>query len=127
MKKEIVTRSRRVTIRFTGEEYSKLQGQFKETTARKLSDYLRKVLLHQKITTVARDGSLDDLINELIQLRRELNALGNNFNQAVKRLHTLDRIQEINRWAEHYEKAGLSIAIKVSEIEQKMLQISSRW
>ena len=127
MKKENVKRNRRVTIRFTGEEYNKLQGQFKQATARKLSDYLRKVLLHQKVTTVTRDGSMDDLIKELIQLRRELNALGNNFNQAVKRLHTLDRIEEKNHWAEHYEKAGLSIAGKVAEIEQKMLQISSRW
>ena len=127
MKKKIVTRSRRVTIRFTGDEYNKLQRQFKDTTTRKLSDYLRKVLPHQKVTTVTRDRSLDDLVAELIQLRRELNALGNNFNQAVKRLHTLDRIEEKNHWAEHYEKAGLSIAGKVAEIEQKMLQISSRW
>ena len=114
MKKKIVTRSRRVTIRFTGDEYNKLQRQCKDTTARKLSDYLRKVLLHQKVTTVTRDRSLDDLVAELIQLRRELNALGNNFNQAVKRLHTLDRIEEKNHWAEHYEKAGLSIAKNAS-------------
>jgi ribosome biogenesis protein Nip4 len=41
----------------------------------------------------------------MILLRNELNSIGNNFNQSVKKLHTLDEISEIKIWAILSEKA----------------------
>ena len=41
---------------------------------------------------------MDDLMTELILLKNELSAIGNNFNQAVKRLHTMDDKQGLNYW-----------------------------
>ena len=35
----------------------------------------------------------------MILLKNELNAIGNNFNQAVHKLHTLDHVPEIKAWA----------------------------
>ena len=41
---------------------------------------------------------MDDLMTELILLKNELSAIGNNFNQAVKRLHTMGDKQDLNSW-----------------------------
>jgi hypothetical protein len=78
-------RTRVVTMRLTTKEYSMIEAKFKTTTCQKLSKYMRNILLEKKVTVFTRNQSLDDFMAELILLRNELNAVGNNFNQVVKR------------------------------------------
>ena len=90
--------TRKVTIRPKSEEYSKVNASFSKTTKCKLSEYLRSVLLEKPVTVYTRSQYVDDLMAELILLKNELSAIGNNFNQAVKRLHTMDDKQGLNSW-----------------------------
>jgi hypothetical protein len=89
---------RRITIRFKPEEFERLQRHYKSTTCRKLSQYARKILLNKPVTVNHRNQSADEILAEMIQLKGELSALGNNFNQAVKKLHTLHHILEFRTW-----------------------------
>jgi len=89
---------RRITVRFKPEEFARLQRHYKSTTCRKLSEYARKVLLNKPVVVNYRNQSADEILSEMIQLKAELNALGNNFNQAVKKLHTLAKISEFKTW-----------------------------
>jgi ribosome biogenesis protein Nip4 len=63
----------------------------------------------------------------MILLRNELNSIGNNFNQSVKKLHTLDEISEIKIWAILNEKSKEILIKKVDEIKEKINQISDKW
>ncbi len=119
--------TRKVTIRFRPEEYQKIYSQFKSTTKRKLSEYIRSVLLEKPLTVFTRSKSLDDFIAEMIILRSELNSIGNNFNQSVKKLHTLDEIGEIKTWAILNEKSKEIFFRRVVEIKDKINQISDKW
>jgi hypothetical protein len=119
--------TRKVTVRFKQSEYKILYDRFKGTTKRKFSDFIRSVLLERKITTNTRNQSLDDYVAELIQLRKELSAIGNNFNQAVKKLHTMDGAPEVKIWAVLNEKSKESFFKKVEEIQEKINQISDKW
>jgi mobilization protein MobC len=119
--------TRRVTIRLKPEEYNKIHSQFKFSTKRKLSEYIRAVLLGKSLTVFTRSKSLDDFISEMILLRSELNSIGNNFNQSVKKLHTLDEIPEIKTWAILNEKSKEIFIKKVDEIKEKINQISDKW
>lgn len=76
-------------VTLTAEEYSKIERKRKTSACRKLSDYVRKHLFDKPIVTAYRKKSLDDFMEEMNILRNELNAIGNNINQAVKRLDTL--------------------------------------
>ena len=58
--------TRKVTIRFKPEEYSKVNASFSKTTKRKLSEYIRYVLLEKPVTIYTRSESIDDLMAELI-------------------------------------------------------------
>lgn len=100
---------------------------FRTTTKRKLSEYIRYVLLEKPVTVYTRDQSLDDMLALFNSLKNELSAIGNNFNQAVKRLHTMDRIAEIKSWAEAGEKHRELFMEKVAEINQKITQLSDKW
>jgi MobC-like protein len=114
-------------IRLKVDEYNRIQKKFSQSTDRKLSQYARKVLLTKPITVNYRNQSLDDFMYEMIVLRNELNAIGNNLNQTVKRLHSLEDFDEIKIWLLLNETAREIIMKKVTEIKEKIGQINDVW
>jgi uncharacterized protein YukE len=114
-------------VRLTPKEMNAIQSKFSRSSCRKMSDYTRKVLLDKPITVNQRNQSLDECMNELIELRNELNAIGNNFNQAVKRINTLQKIEEFKSWFLLYEATRKILLEKVETIKQQIAQINDQW
>lgn len=127
MKREISNRTRIVGLRFTPEEYAKIEKKWKASTCRKLSDYIRKHLFEKSINTIYRNQSLDDMIHEMMLLFKQLNGIGNNFNQAVKKLHTLNQIPEFKVWIISAELDKKNLFDKIDEIKKYIQKISERW
>ncbi len=127
MKKKDPNRTRIIGIRLTTEEYSKIERRWKASTSRKLSDYIRRHLFDKPIAITYRNRSMDGLVEELARVRDELNHIGNNFNQAVKRLHTLDQIAEFKPWLIAYEVEKKTLFNKVDEIKRHILKIAEKW
>jgi len=103
MGRENSNRTRIIGLRLTPAEYAKIERKWKASTCRKLSDYVRHNLFEKPVTSYYRNQSTDDFMAEMVLLRNELNHVGNNFNQAVKRLHTLNQISEFRSWLIAYE------------------------
>jgi hypothetical protein len=120
-------RKRIIGLRLTGDEYGLLEKNWKKSTIRKLSEYVRRVLFGKAVTVYTRNQSLDELVSELILLRKELNAIGVNFNQAVHRLHTLDHLPQMQRWLQGFERDKDGFFLKVEEIRLKVNSISEQW
>lgn len=127
MERENSKRTRIVGLRFTPKEYAKIERKWKTSTCRKLSDYIRKHLFNKPITTNYRNQSLDDFMAEMMRLRGELNAIGNNFNQAVKKLHTLNQISDFKHWLISYELEKKILFNKVDEIKKQIQKIAESW
>lgn len=127
MERENSNRTRIVGLRFTPEEYVKIERKWKASTCRKLSDYIRKHLFNKPINTTFRNQSLDDMTLEMVLLYKQLNAIGNNFNQAVKKLHTLDQIPEFKVWIISSEQDKKILLNKVEEIKICIQKISEKW
>lgn len=127
MEKENETRTRIVGVRFTTGEYAKIEKKFKATTCRKLSEYLRKMVLEKAVRTNYRNASMDEFMIEIIRLRTELNALGNNFNQSIKKLHLLREIPEFRNWILSTESQRDELVKKVGLIQKYMDEITSKW
>jgi len=127
MERENSNRTRIVGLRLTPEEYAKIERKWKGSTCRKLSDYIRKHLFDKPINTTYRNQSLDDMTCEMILLYKQLNAIGNNFNQAVKKLHTLDQIPEFKVWIISSELDKKILLNKVEEIKICIQKISEKW
>jgi hypothetical protein len=64
---------------------------------------------------------------EMMLLYKQLNAIGNNFNQAVKKLHTLDQIPEFKVWIISSEQDKKILLNKVEEIKICIQKISEKW
>ena len=106
-------------IRLKEDEHSKINKKFTASTCRKLSEYARRVLLDKVVTVYQRNRSLDDFMAEMIRLRNELNSIGINFNQSVKKLHTLSQLQEFKNWIIHNENQYKILLEKVDEINYR--------
>lgn len=127
MRKDDPNRTRIIGVRLTPEEYSKIEKKWKASTCRKLSNYVRHHLFNKPIATTYRNRSMDDLIMELAKVRDELNHIGINLNQAVKRLHTLNHVSEFKGWLMAYEVEKKTLFNKVDEIKRQIIKIAEKW
>ena len=127
MKERKKARSKWLTIRLDEEEENKINRFYRLNTSTSLSEYARDVLLKEPITILYRNQTADEFLAEMILLKKELNAIGNNFNQVVHRLHTLDHIADIKSWLILNERSKELFMKKADEIKEKMNQIYEQW
>jgi MobC-like protein len=127
MKDEKSNRSRLVGLRFTADEFTKLSEWRLKSTTPEMSEYIRRVLFGRPITVHQRNQSLDDFMAEMMRLRSELNSIGNNFNQTVKKLHLLKESERLGEWTVEYERDANALLRMVAAIKEKINQIANEW
>jgi hypothetical protein len=126
-KKETEVRKHFVKTRMNDSELNELTKLQQKTTEKDISNYLRKVALQKPVTVKYRNQSADDFLKEMLGLKKELNAIGNNFNQAVHKLHILDKIPEFRVWVQQYDRLQKALISKVEEIKLRMNQLYEQW
>lgn len=127
MKESNPIRSYILTVRLNVEEKQKLKKLSNKAICNSLSEYARDVLLNEPVTIKYRNQSADDFLQEMIELKNELNAIGKNVNQAVHKLHTLDIEPQIRLWVAHQESTQMQLLKKTQEISEKLQQIHQQW
>lgn len=128
MKKlESEVRNKLVVVRMNETEIIQLTKFQQRTTEKDTSSYLRKVALQKPVTVKYRNASADDFLLDMLNLKKELNAIGNNFNQAVHKLHLLDKIPEFRVWVQQYDGLQKVLISKVEEIKVRMNQLYEQW
>ena len=127
MEQKNLNRTRIIGLRLTTEEYEQLEKRCSNSTTNKVSEYVRRILFDKPVTMYQRNKSLDDFMAEMIVLRTELNSLGNNFNQAVRKLHTLQQISEFRVWIITYDLEKQTLINKVDEIKNRINKIAEEW
>lgn len=114
-------------VRLSEEEYKKILTHFKKTTCRKLSQYTRNKMLDKPLTLLYRNQSLDDVMAELIPLRKSLFALSNNFNQAVHKLNSMQQSDFAERWIKAFEQSRMDVQKQVDEAADSIRKIAESW
>jgi len=120
-------RNRMIIVRVTEKEHETIYQRFGRSTRKRISDYLRDVLVHEKVTIRQRNTSLDEFMAELLLLRKELNALGNNFNQVVKKVNSIKESEKQKSWISIAEKMEIELVENVKVIKDKVGKFSDRW
>ena len=127
MKEKKTGRFRIIGMRLTGDEYGVLEGRWQKSTVKKLSEFLRRVLFGKTVTVKTRNASLDDFMAELVLLKKELNAIGVNVNQATHRLHTLDHLPQMQRWLVDWERDKQLLFGQIAAIKSQLAKVEEQW
>ncbi|OIV41715.1 plasmid mobilization protein [Flavobacterium johnsoniae] len=127
MEEKNSNRNRWLHIRLTKEEFEQIDRNFKASACRKRSDFVRRNLLRKPIIVKYRNESLDILLQELIQLKSQLNFMGNNFNQSVKKLHTLFEISDFKLWILAFDSDRNKYFSLVEEIKRHIEILAQKW
>lgn len=120
-------RNRWLHLRLTESEYQQLQSEYSKASDSKVSDFARQKLFGKPITIVYRNRSFDDILEALAQVKRDLSAAGNNFNQVTKKLHTTDGADQVRHWLVTYELEKRQLLKEVEKAGAYIKKIAERW
>jgi hypothetical protein len=127
MKEPQIKRIRIVGVRFTSEEFQKLYDKSRHSTTPQLSEFIRRCVFDKPIVIKHRNQSLDEFMAVLMELKKELNFIGHNFNQSVRLLNTFKDNASANDFIRQYEADRENIFNKVDHIEARIHQIADVW
>ena len=117
MKKKVENAySKRITIRLREDEYKKLLGFSKGSLSVGLSDYVRKRLLDKPIVYTVRNQSTDDMVAELLLIKKYLSNVANNVNQAVKKMHGA-------KLTEDFQAAVISLRLEQGPLQKELVKL----
>lgn len=104
-----------------------LERKYKKTTSRCLSEYARALLLGKPVTLLNRDRSMDEILEQLLLLRRELNAVGNNLNQAVRQINSAHGSINDHMLSNLLQVINGRLEPSIVEIKERMTQYAVLW
>jgi len=114
-------------VRMNTAEKNQLKKLQQLTTEKTVSNYVRKVALQKPVIVNYRNQSADNFLKDMLELTKQLNGVGNNFNQAVHKLHTLDRIPEFRRWIHEQKGLHKQVVQSIETIRSRMNQLYEQW
>jgi hypothetical protein len=120
-------RSKILLTRLKPGEYEQLEKRFKKTRFRKISEYARSLLLEKPVTVFYRDKTMDEVLEELVLLRRELNAIGNNLNQAMHQIDSAHGSADSRLWMNLLATINSKLEPSINQIKERMNQYAELW
>ncbi|HVZ55471.1 MAG TPA: hypothetical protein VG870_02335 [Chitinophagaceae bacterium] len=117
----------KVTFNCRPAEFSRIHQGFSHSAAPTLSFYIRQVLLRGPVVVRYRNASLDDCMEELIQLRQELVQVTQSLELGVERLYPLRLIPEFREWIRGYQDDLKKYDSCLESIYRHIAQMSEQW
>lgn len=127
MSEQEENRVRWLNIRLKMAEYKSLEKKFSNTSFQTMSEYHRALLLGDPVTVIHRDRSMDDVLEELALLRRELNFVGHNLNQAVRNINSAHGVTDPRLWMDLLTVIKGKLEPSIAEINEGMNKYADLW
>ncbi|AMR29927.1 hypothetical protein A0256_00110 [Mucilaginibacter sp. PAMC 26640] len=127
MEVENENRSKWIKIRLKPSEEELLNKRYKKSTFQNLSEFGRAMILGEPVTVIHRDKSMDEVLEELALLRRELNFVGNNLNQAVRNINSAHGLPDKSLWMNLLTVINGKLEPSINQIKDRMNKYADLW
>lgn len=118
----------RLTVRFNKNELAKLENWLKKSTYhRNMSELIRHLLFKKEITLNTYDASLDRLYEELVLVKKELNAIGVNINQVTHYFNADPDPSQKLIYAEKIAPLYEGTTQKIEKLFDLLSELAQRW
>lgn len=114
-------------LRMDEPSYQAVQNNFHKSTEKNFSAYLRKILLEKPLFAGTKDTGLSEILAELHRLQKDLNKIGNNYNQMVHKLHLCDKEAEVKLWVERYNKERGILLEALQSLTEYIHKTAQKW
>ena len=114
-------------LRLSEQEYNIILARFNGTFSDSLSQYAREVLMGKPLIGRVRDQALDDVMSELTNIRKDLNAYGKNFNQVAKKVNQHQDFALVSAWLSAFENEEKNLGQVRSELEKLIQKLLEKW
>jgi hypothetical protein len=116
-----------IRTRLDDKAYRRLEDMLSSSNCQSIGQLVRKILSGQRITVYHKDISLEAPVQQLIQIRNELRAIGVNINQITHHFHTAETNNQkmfyALKVAEHYREVG----DKVNVLVEMVAKLGEKW
>lgn len=117
----------RIRTRINNRAYRRLSEILQSSNCHTIGQLARKILSHERITVYRKDKSLEVPVQELIQIRNELRAIGVNINQITHHFHMADtnnqKMFHALKVADNYREVGE----KVNVLVEMVARLGEKW
>jgi hypothetical protein len=127
MEKDNENRSKWIKVRLKPSEEKALNNRFQKSTFQNLSEYSRAMILGKPVTIIHRDKSMDEVLEELVLLRKELNFIGNNLNQAVRNINSAHGFPDTRLWMNLLTIINGKLEPSINQIKEQMNKYADLW
>jgi hypothetical protein len=104
-----------------------LKSWVEQTNTATVGELVRKIVTNEKVTFYTKDISMKEPTDELIRIRREINAIGVNINQITEFFHISDSSQQKIFYALKIADTYQQVANQVNAIWKLVSEMSNRW
>lgn len=120
------TRDKWLHIRLTDQELLTIKANFQKSVYENLSEFARRMLLQKPIVGRYRDTGVQELLKELVSLKRDLHGLATNYNQLAKKMNTASDL-EINTHRNQVIGMDVKIAESLNSVRRFIDQTTAKW
>lgn len=116
----------RYVFRLDANENEKLLAQFEQSGIHTKADFIRSIIFKRKVKVVKIDKKKHDFYMRLTTFYKEFKAVGVNYNQVVKRLHTTFSEREAKRLLLHLERQTIKLAVISQNVIRLIIEFEEK-
>jgi len=116
-----------IETRVTDKRFQELQGIISRNPNLNMSTLIRDILENRPIKVFTHDLTLDNLMEELANLRMEIKAIGVNINQITKKFHTYPETQRKEFYAKTAFSEYQALQPKIEQLLTIITKLAKRW
>ena len=117
----------RQEIRLNETDNAKFESLFELSGFKYRGHFIKEKVLNSPFKTIEINKAVGDYIIKLSQFRRQINAIGNNYNQLIGLLKEQLGERKALTYIYNLEKATLEMVKLYKEIELKTQELEKRW
>ena len=116
-----------IEARITDKRFQELQGIISRNPNLNMSTLIRDILENRTIKVFTHDLTLDNLMEELANLRMEIKAIGVNINQITKKFHTYPETWRKEFYAKTAFSEYQALQPKIELLLTIISKLAKRW